>query len=183
MRDSNLRGTGHAVNFPKEWLPQKPPPTPPPAAPPAEVEDSDPYAAAKITGKSTMNAAKRKNYEKMLEVIVMEEQAIERERQRYLRQDEDALEKAKEAEKQRRAAILAEREARRQRLADRKAERDSRALRKRRETDRLQREFKAEQEARIEEEIASKTRRARNLTGNERPDGRLKNMHIKEGNL
>ena len=113
MRDSNLRGTGHAVDFPKEWLPQKPPPTPPPAVPPTEAEDSDPYAAAKITGKSTMNTAKRKNYEKMLAAIVMEEQAIERERQRYLRQDEDALERAKEAEKQRRAAILAEREARR----------------------------------------------------------------------
>ena len=80
MRDSNLRGTGHAVNFPKEWLPQKPPPTPPPAAPPAEVEDSDPYAAAKITGKSTMNAAKRKNYEKMLEAIVMEEQSMRKQR-------------------------------------------------------------------------------------------------------
>ena len=84
----NFRGTGHAVSIPSSWLP-KPPPTPPPPPPPEP--EPDPYESTKISGKSTMSAAKQKSYEKMLAALVMEENAIERERERFLRRDDDAI--------------------------------------------------------------------------------------------
>ena len=76
------------MSIPSSWLP-KPPPTPPPPPPPEP--EPDPYESTKISGKSTMSAAKQKSYEKMLAALVMEENAIERERERFLRRDDDAI--------------------------------------------------------------------------------------------
>lgn len=126
--------------------------------------------------------AKQKAYERMLLDLQRQEEAMEREKERILKQSETDAAARREAERLSRIAVLEERERKQREREAAKLERQGAALKKRRDADARVVAYKAERVAAMALEIETKTKQRFEVRGNLRPDGRIRNQTVKSLN-
>jgi len=174
--------TGHRVSVPKEWLPKPyvPKPLTPVEASVETDEGGEPVGEVRRRGpKKKKPSAKQRAYERMLLDLQRQEEAMEREKERMLRQSEMDAAARKEAERLARLAVIEERERRQKERELAKLERQGAALKKRRDADDRVKKYKTDKEAAMALEIETKTKHRFEVRGNLRPDGRVRNKTVK----